>query len=139
MAAYSDTASRFEALKTQIVAISVDTPAESAALRDRLGLAFPLLCDNDKSLITAWGALNAKKRDGVAHPSSWVLDRDLVVQCRILERTRERADPEPILSFLAGRVTADEVHTGHQLMPPAGASLRWVGNALGRLRRGKKI
>ncbi|GAA4613265.1 thioredoxin-dependent thiol peroxidase [Saccharopolyspora hordei] len=47
-----------------VVGISPDKPAKLATFRDAQGLTFPLLADEDKSVMTAWGAFGEKKNYG---------------------------------------------------------------------------
>lgn len=48
----------------QVLGISPDKPEKIAAFRDAEGLTFPLLADQDKSVMTAWGAFGEKKNYG---------------------------------------------------------------------------
>lgn len=47
-----------------VVGISPDKPAKLAKFRDAEGLNFPLLSDEDKTVLTAWGAFGEKKNYG---------------------------------------------------------------------------
>ncbi|WP_406692498.1 thioredoxin-dependent thiol peroxidase [Saccharopolyspora sp. ID03-671] len=47
-----------------VVGISPDKPAKLAKFRDAEGLTFPLLSDEDRSVMTAWGAFGEKKNYG---------------------------------------------------------------------------
>ncbi|GAA0539358.1 peroxiredoxin [Saccharopolyspora subtropica] len=47
-----------------VVGISPDAPTKLAKFRDAEGLTFPLLADEDKSVMTAWGAFGEKKNYG---------------------------------------------------------------------------
>lgn len=47
-----------------VVGISPDKPAKLATFRDAQDLTFPLLADEDKSVMTAWGAFGEKKNYG---------------------------------------------------------------------------
>ncbi|GAA4870561.1 MULTISPECIES: thioredoxin-dependent thiol peroxidase [Saccharopolyspora] len=47
-----------------VVGISPDKPEKLAAFRDAEGLTFPLLSDQDKSVMTAWGAFGEKTNYG---------------------------------------------------------------------------
>ena len=47
-----------------VVGISPDKPAKLARFRDAEGLTFPLLADEDRSVLTAWGAFGEKQMYG---------------------------------------------------------------------------
>lgn len=61
-----------------VLGISPDAPAKLATFRDAEGLTFPLLSDQDKSVMAAWGAFGEKKNYGkVVHGvirSTFVVD-----------------------------------------------------------------
>ncbi len=63
-----------------VLGISPDKPAKLAKFRDAEGLTFPLLSDEDRSVMTAWGAygeksLYGKTVQGVLR-STFVIDED---------------------------------------------------------------
>ncbi|RKT83101.1 peroxiredoxin Q/BCP [Saccharopolyspora antimicrobica] len=47
-----------------VLGVSPDKPAKLATFRDAEGLTFPLLADEDKSVMTAWGAFGEKQNYG---------------------------------------------------------------------------
>jgi peroxiredoxin Q/BCP len=47
-----------------VIGISPDPPAKLATFRDAEGLTFPLLSDQDKSVLEAWGAFGEKQMYG---------------------------------------------------------------------------
>lgn len=133
---YRKRAGELTSLNAQVVAISVDPPATSAALAERYDLPFAFLCDVDRRLITEWNAINRRERGGIPYPSTWVIGDDRTVRFRKLERKAARVDPKPVVQFLRGEITADRAGHLSKLLPPVGASIRWVGNVLSRV--GKK-
>ncbi|MCJ0893125.1 thioredoxin-dependent thiol peroxidase [Rhodococcus sp. ARC_M12] len=48
----------------EVIGISPDKPAKLAKFRDKEELTFPLLSDEDKSTLQAWGAFGEKKNYG---------------------------------------------------------------------------
>ena len=48
----------------EVLGISPDKPAKLAGFRDAEGLTFPLLADEDKQVLTAWGAFGEKQLYG---------------------------------------------------------------------------
>lgn len=48
----------------EVIGISPDKPAKLAKFRDKEGLNFPLLSDEEKTTLTAWSAFGEKKNYG---------------------------------------------------------------------------
>jgi peroxiredoxin len=120
-----------------LVAVSVDTPDRSRALAAQLDLPFPLLCDPSRDTVRAYDLLNAAEKGGIAFPSTFVLDRDRVVQFRSLDRTAQRVDLDALFTFLRGGIASNVAGepARKRIMP----GLREFGRALGNaLRRGVK-
>jgi len=61
---FSDSLEALQAEDTEVVGISPDGPAKLAKFRERDGLTITLLSDEDKSVMTAWGAYGEKKLYG---------------------------------------------------------------------------
>ncbi len=63
-----------------VLGVSPDKPAELAGFRDKEGLTFPLLSDEDRSVLTAWGAFGEKTMYGKTVTgvirSTFVVDAD---------------------------------------------------------------
>lgn len=100
MAEYRD---RYESIRkagADIAAVAVDEPAPSEAVRQELGLPFPILCDTRRELITAWGLLNAGEKGGIAKPAVFVIDRERRVRFRSVDRDAVRVPAGAVLEFL---------------------------------------
>lgn len=69
---------QIEALGVQLVAISVDSAEDSSALRERLGLPFPMLSDADLAVAKAYQV--AMKGQDIAVPATMVVlpNREIV-------------------------------------------------------------
>ena len=98
MAEYRDR--DFNSLGVQVVALSVDDQIRAEAMRAKLGLAFPVLCDTERKVIIEWGLLNAKEKGGIAYPAVFVIDRDRTVRFLSQDRTAARVSPDALLAFL---------------------------------------
>ncbi|MEK8070972.1 thioredoxin-dependent thiol peroxidase [Rhodococcoides navarretei] len=64
----------------EVIGISPDKPAKLAKFRDKEELTFPLLADEDKSTLQAWGAFGEKKNYGKVYEgvirSTFLVDED---------------------------------------------------------------
>lgn len=88
--------SAIESAGVQLIGISYDAPATSAAAAAKLGLTFPLLSDTDSKVIDAYGIRNADakgKADGVPHPVVFIVDRTGVIRAKLM-RDGYRGRPE---------------------------------------------
>lgn len=100
MAEYRD--QNFAAIGAQVVALSVDEPVRAEAMRGKLKLTFPVLCDNERQVVRAWGLFNAEENGGIAYPAVFVIDRDLKVRYRSLDRTAARVSTQAVMDFIKG-------------------------------------
>lgn len=95
--------SELRALDTEVLAISVDAPADSREIVEAYGLDFPVLSDPRAEVIRAYGVLHEDGGlDGdIARPATFLIDRDGRVLWRDLtENWRVRVRPEQILEQL---------------------------------------
>ncbi len=99
MADYAASYDHFVAAGAAVVAISVDPPDTSAALRRDLKIAFPLMSDSSRATITEWGLLN-EREGGIAIPATFLLDRHRVVRFRETEETMRRVPPKEMLGMV---------------------------------------
>ena len=61
---FRDSLSSLRAAGVDVVGISPDSPAKLAKFRERDGLTFPLVSDEDRSVLTAYGAYGEKQNYG---------------------------------------------------------------------------
>jgi peroxiredoxin len=67
----------FDSRKIRVIAISVDTLAESEALRQSQGYTFPILSDANDEVIKRWDLVHAHGRqDGadISRPAEYLID-----------------------------------------------------------------
>jgi len=61
---FRDSLGSLQAAGYEVIGISPDTPAKLAKFRERDAITFPLVSDQDKSVLTAYGAYGEKKLYG---------------------------------------------------------------------------
>src|SRR5215831_6472044 len=61
---FRDSLASLRAAGYEVIGISPDTPAKLAKFRERDAITFPLVSDEDKSVLTAYGAFGEKKNYG---------------------------------------------------------------------------
>ncbi|BCJ51911.1 peroxiredoxin [Actinoplanes sp. NBRC 14428] len=81
---FRDSLGSLQAAGYEVVGISPDTPAKLAKFRERDAITFPLVSDQDKSVLTAYGAYGEKQLYGKTVTgvirSTFVIDEDGTVQ-----------------------------------------------------------
>jgi thioredoxin-dependent peroxiredoxin len=61
---FRDSLAPLQAAGYEVIGISPDKPEKQTKFIDKYGLTYPLLCDTDRSVMTAWGAYGEKKLYG---------------------------------------------------------------------------
>ena len=84
-----------------MIAISVDTPAESQKLRESQGYTFPILSDANRDVIRRWDLVHPHGgEDGsdISRPAEFLIDSSGKVRwVNLTEDLRVRARPEQVL------------------------------------------
>jgi peroxiredoxin len=87
-----------------VVAISVDSPAESQELCQSQGYTFPFLSDPKAEIIRQYGVLHANGgEDGrdIARPAEFLIDATGTIRwVNLTNDIRIRARPEPVLKAI---------------------------------------
>jgi peroxiredoxin Q/BCP len=96
--------SEFHDRGVEVVAISVDSPAESQKLCQSRGYGFPFLSDPNAEVIRRYGVLHAKAgEDGkdIARPAEFLVDAAGTVRwVNLTDDIRVRARPEAVLEAI---------------------------------------
>jgi peroxiredoxin Q/BCP len=97
----SDNYDRFKVLGYEILGVSADSAKRQANFRTKYGFQYPLLADEDKSVIEAFGVWGPKKfmgkeYDGI-HRSTFVIDENGVLE-DVITKVKTKAHAEQILA-----------------------------------------
>ena len=96
----------FDARKIRVIAISVDTPAESQKLRESQGYTFPILSDANRNVIRRWDLVHAHGGpDGtdISRPAEFLIDSAGKIRwANFTEDFRVRARPQQVLRAFDG-------------------------------------
>lgn len=112
------------------MALSVDEPARTEALRRQLELAYPILCDMSRDVVRGWDLYNPREAGGIAIPAVFVIDPDRTIRYRSVDATTSRVSADGVLGFLRGEAVEPERRSVR-------AGLRDFGRAFGNaIRRG---
>ncbi len=90
-----------KALNAEVVAISVDDLSGAEDIARQLGIPFPILYDPSRVVTQLYEVFNLLS-DGVATPSTFILDTDGVIAWKYIGRSKEdRPSVSTILAQLA--------------------------------------
>ena len=81
---FRDSLASLQAAGYEVIGISPDAPAKLAKFRERDAITFPLVSDEDRSVLTAYGAFGEKQNYGKTVMgvirSTFVIDEDGVIE-----------------------------------------------------------
>jgi peroxiredoxin len=83
-----------------VVAVSVDLPDKSEALRGHLSLPFPILCDTEHRVVREWDIYNSGEKGGIAKPAVFIIDPNRVVRFASVDTVVRRVSAAEIVSQL---------------------------------------
>lgn len=129
MADYRGQEPVIRAAGAKLAAISVDSPEKSQAVRDELGLNFPILCDTHRRVVREWDVYNARERGGIAKPSVFILDPGRTVRYVSVDAVASRVPASEIALLLTAHDGGPEPHR-RLLVPRPGNFFRAVQNSL---------
>jgi len=91
----------FDSRKIRVIAISVDSPADSEKLRKSQGYTFPILSDSKDEVIRRWDLVHPHGGpDGIdiARPAEFLIDSSGKIRwVNLTEDLRVRARPQQVL------------------------------------------
>ncbi|OOG74098.1 thioredoxin-dependent thiol peroxidase [Flavobacterium sp. A45] len=95
-----DNFERFKANNYELLGVSADNAKAQAKFRDKYELPFPLLADEDKSVINAFGVWGPKKfmgkeYDGI-HRTTFVIDEKGIID-EVISEVKTKAHADQIL------------------------------------------
>ena len=100
MADYREHYLEIRSAGASVVAVSVDAPDESEALRVHLSLPFTILCDTERRVVRDWGIYNSREKSGIAKPAVFIIDPSHVVRFAAADAVVRRVPAAEIVSLL---------------------------------------
>ena len=100
MADYREHYEKIRAAGAGVVALSVDAPDTTEALRRQLDLPFPILCDTERRVVKDWDLYNAAEKGGIAKPAVFVIDRNRSVSYSSVDSVAKRVPASEIVRVL---------------------------------------
>ena len=129
MADYASLYGEFRRAGAEVVALSVDPPERSAAVRSDLQLPFAILSDRSRKVITEWGLLNTREKGGIAIPATILIDRGGIIRMREQENTMSRIAPAKMLEYVRALANSPRTATPKaRAVSPGVMFLRAIAN-----------
>ena len=100
MADYRDAYESLRAAGANLVAVSVDAPEKSEAVRREWQLPFAILSDRQRRVVQEWDIYNARERGGIAKPAVFILSPDLTVRFVSVDQVASRVPAAEILRLV---------------------------------------
>ncbi len=92
--------SEIQDLNAEVLAISKDDLSGAHYISDSIGIMFPILYDPEAEVVQEYGVYNLL-RDGLATPSTFIIDKDGVIQWKYVGRDKsDRPSTQVILEQL---------------------------------------
>ena len=107
MAEYREHYNEIREAGAGLVAVSVDPPESSEALRQQLSLPFTILCHTGRRLVQEWDIYNEREKGGIAKPAIFVIGPDRRVRYASVDSVVTRVPASEILRVLR---TGTETH-----------------------------
>jgi peroxiredoxin Q/BCP len=95
--AYQADIAKFEQAGAQVIGISVDSREKNRAFAQELGIRFPILSDEEKTVSKQYGVLMPLLR--LANRTTFIIDERGIIQA--IQKGSEAADPDNALGVCA--------------------------------------
>jgi peroxiredoxin len=118
LADYAKSYDQIRALRANVVAVSVDPPERSEAVRRELRLPFAILCDTEHRVVQDWDIYNAQERGGIPKPCVFVIDRGGAIRYFSLDGVAKRVPASEILRLLQSGADAPAARRKVYMLTP---------------------
>jgi peroxiredoxin len=109
-----------------LVAVSVDAPEKTEAVRQQLRLPFPILSDRERRVVQEWDIYNLTEKGGIARPAVFILVPDRSVRFVSVDGVSARVPAADIVGMLR-----EDMPTRRKLLiPTLSTFFRAVRNVL---------
>ena len=132
MADYRNHYEEIRAAGAEIVAVSVDPPEKSEAVRVQLGLPFAILCDTDRRVVQEWNIYNRAEKGGIAIPAIFIIGADRIVRQASVDSVAGRVPALEILRALRDGAESRPIRRRYNFPAPSD----WARSARNAIRFG---
>ena len=129
MADYRDCYGEIRATGADVVAVSVDPPEASEAVRRDLRLPFMILCDTARRVVREWNIYNPHERGGIARPAVFIINSGHTVRYASVDGVSSRIAASETVRLLPATAETAPARRKHYIPTPADF-LRGIRNAI---------
>jgi peroxiredoxin len=129
LAEYREHYRAIRAAGASLVAVSVDAPEKSEAVRRQLRLAFPILCDSERHVVQEWDIYNPHEKGGIAKPAVFILAPDRTVRFVSVDGVSARVPAADVVGMLQEQKDTMPIRR-KCLIPSLATFFRAISNAL---------
>jgi peroxiredoxin len=129
LAEYREHYQAIRAAGASLVAVSVDAPEKSEAVRQQVQLPFPILSDSERRLVQEWGIYNPNEKGGIAKPAVFILAPDRTVRFVSVDGVSARVPAADVVAMLQEQKDPMPTRRKH-LIPGPATFVRAIRNAL---------
>ena len=81
----------------ELITISADNQNYAWSMAQTTGAKYQVLSDSDRGIIKLYGVLNAREHDGIAHPSTFIIDKNGLIQYLYVGKDPQDRPPDDVL------------------------------------------
>jgi peroxiredoxin len=129
LADYRNCYDKIRAYGANLVAVSVDPPQTSEAVRRDLRLPFMILCDTARRVVREWGIYNPRERGGIAKPAVFIIKSDRTVPYASVDGVSSRIAPSEIVRLLPAAAETPPARRKHYI-PTLADFFRAIRNSI---------
>jgi peroxiredoxin len=129
LADYRDHYDEIRASGANLVAVSVDPPEASEAVRRDLRLPFMILCDTARRVVREWDIYNPRERGGIAEPAVFIIDPDRIVLYASVDGVSSRIAASEIVRLLPATAETPPARRKHYI-PTLADFFRAIRNSI---------
>jgi peroxiredoxin len=130
LADYRDHYDEIRASGANLVAVSVDPPQTSEAVRRELQLPFMTLCDTERRVVREWGIYNPHERGGIAKPAVFIINADRSVRYTSVHGVSSRTPASEVVRLLQGTAETPQPAWRKRYIPAPADFFRAIRNSI---------
>ena len=90
----------------EVITISADDQSYAWSMGQTTGAKFQILSDSDRNVIKLYGVLNPNEHDGIAHPSTFIIDKSGRIQYIHVGKDPQDRPPDDLILEMVKKVAA---------------------------------
>jgi len=131
LAQYAELWKKIRTAGANVVAVAVDPPERSEAVRRQLELPFAILCEVGRKIVHEWGVFEPEQMGGIAKPAVFIVDRTGRVKFASVDREAVRVPAATVVDVLTSSIQSNQDEVKRRaILPRLSDWARAIGNML---------